>query len=286
MNAIISCLPQSRCKDWKKCAYCASIRQAQIASIAEQGASTSLKVTFAVVRTTSQATIDKDRERLLRSLKSKIDGGIWTIETGKQTAGLHLNLILGSGSVIEAANIARYWSHDADIMAREIPRKDTRNIAAYISKHTAAPDQAEYNGRLYGSFGTWKRPLAVAATQTTSPVLAGLALEALLEKAGIPEPQPEQQRAYFQQAPIQGGETPQARDERIKRNKEAQQQAERENAAAKAEWNYREHMRRVLAVHQGRIELEGFVFVEGFGVASIKDLERCGLRYVEGENDQ
>lgn len=285
MESSIPCLPASRCKQWKVCSYCAAIRQAQIASVAEQGASLSRRVTFAVVRTAAPNDIDKARERLLRSLKSSIDGGIWTIETGRKTAGLHVNLILGSDSPIEAATIARYWSSDADILAQEIPHKDTRNIAAYISKQGGVPPPGEYSGRLYGSYGTWKRPLAVAATQTTSPIIAGLALEALLERAGIPEPPPEIEHAYFQQAQIHGKETPHARTERIRRNQEAEKQAAQANATEKAEWKYRENMRRVLAVNQGRIELEGFVFVEGFGVASVKDLERCGLRVVEGEND-
>lgn len=284
MVTSIPCLPVSRCKQWKVCNHCAAIRQAQIATIAEQGASLSRRVTFAVIRTAAPNDIDRARERLLRSLKSRIDGGIWTIETGAKTAGLHVNLIVGSDSPLEAANIARHWSSDADIMAQEIHHKDTRNVAAYISKRGGAPSPDEYNGRLYGSFGTWKRPLAVAATQTTSPVLAGLALETMLENAGIPEPPPVPERAYFQQAPINGTETKEQRAERIKRNTEADQKAAQANQQAQAEWNYREHMKRVLAIHQGRIELEGFVFVEGFGIASVKDLERCGLR-VSAEND-
>lgn len=246
-DSVAECCAGSRCKLWKTCIDCQHIRQAQIASVAESGASTSRKISFAVIRTSSPKNIHKDKARLMRSLKNQVDGGVWTIETGKVSTGLHLNIIAGADHPVDAARFAKYWSSDANIVSKEVPRAEVRNVAAYISKGgETVPQAGEYSGRLYGSFGTWKKPLAVAAGQTIAPILAGLAQEQILSDLGIEAPEV---RA-----------TPYGVTD-----------------ADKNEWNKQMHMRRLLAVYADQINVEGYVFVPGYGIAGKKELEQCGL---------
>lgn len=246
-HSVSDCCAGSRCKLWKTCIDCQHIRQVQIANIAESGASTSRKISFAVVRTSSPKNIHKDKARLMRSLKNQVDGGVWTIETGKISTGLHLNIIAGADHPVDAARFAKYWSSDADIVSKEVPRNEVRNVAAYIAKGgESVPQAGEYSGRLYGSFGTWKKPLAVAAEQSISPIVAGLAIEEMLSGAGVPLPE-------VKKTPY--GVT----------------------AEEKQAWNKKVHMARLLAVHEERIRAEGYVFVPGFGLAGESDLIACGL---------
>lgn len=239
---IAQCRPGKRCRDWRVCPDCARIRQAQIADVAERGAATSPRVTYAVARTYDARTFSADKAQFLTRLAKIADGGIWTVETGKISAGLHINIIAGTKDAVTAAELARAWptTSPVDVWATEIPRRNARNVAAYASKQTGFPHPDEYRGRLYGSWGTWKRPLATLAESREAPVLAGAALEAMLSATGIPAPEPNQEAETAQ--------------ERAKNN-----------------------LRRLIAARMGEIELHGYCYVPGYGIATTKDARKLGL---------
>lgn len=189
-HIIPPCAPGRRCGRWRTCDACARIRQAQIAAIAEKGATHSPHITYAVVRPCDQRTLAATRAALIDRLARVSDGGVWTVETADH-AGLHLNIVAGARTPLHAADIARSCppASPADVWAAPVPHRDVRHVAAYIAKRRAIPDRTEYAGRVYGAWGRWKSPLAALVEDRTAPaILAAVALESMLEGAGVPHP--------------------------------------------------------------------------------------------------
>lgn len=284
MSIISNCEKGFRCRKWRECEHCARIRQAQIASLAEEGAATSPHITYAVTRTYSQQTISKDRTDFIKRLNKAVNGGIWTIETADIT-GLHVNIVVGSDKPIDATKLAEMWDSSADVWAAEIPRKDVRNVAAYCSKKESFPTKNEYSGRLYGSFGEWKRPLSLLAEQKTSPVVAGAALEGMLAGLGMPEPEaePEYSRPLIS---VPYGDKPKGKDlkDLIKANNKKVAISMQEYEVEKNRVARDNHLKRLLAVHRGEIELKGFVYVNGWGILHKSDLIKAGFPDVPSDN--
>lgn len=89
--------------------------------------------------------------RAIRALRDRIvraklaPAGIWTIETGEQFAGLHLNILLPAKASTGIARHAEYV---------ELVRESSRAAAAYIAKRTGMPSTAQFDGRLLGGWGT------------------------------------------------------------------------------------------------------------------------------------
>lgn len=289
MNYTSSCRPGNRCRKWRECDSCAQIRQAQIANVAEVGATSSPRVTYAVARTYSQATINKDRGQFLTRLKRATEGGIWTIERGEVSTGLHINIIAGTLSELPAAKLASMWPGDADFWATEIPRQDVRNVASYSAKRSQMPDKDEYSGNLYGSWGSWKRPLAALA-EGNNAVTAAIALEAMLADLGIPEPEqvPMYQKPIYESKPFARSETKREREKRADRNLMTMQQARAEHERKKREIAARNHLKRLYAIHRNEIELKGFAYIAGHGVVTIQDLKAAGFGSIPDseENDR
>lgn len=281
MNYTSSCRPGNRCRKWRECDYCAQVRQAQIADVAEAGAATSPSVTYAVARTYSQATISKDRSKFMAKLQRATEGGIWTIEKGEVSAGLHINIIAGTSEPLPAAKLAAMWPGDADFWAAEIPHSDVRNVAAYSAKRSQMPDRAEYSGNIYGSYGSWKRPLAalVEGKGNAGAVAKGLALEQMLADLGIPEPEtPDHYRGpILETRPFAGHETKRDREKRADRNIATMQEARAEHERHKREVAARNHMKRLYAIHRGEIELHGYAYIPGYGVVTVADLKAAGF---------
>lgn len=276
MAILADCRPGRRCKDWRQCPACARIRQCQIANVAEEGAKSSPVVTYAVARVHAPERIEKDRERFMARLATISEGGIWSIETGQISAGLHVNIIAGTIDPVAAADLAKYWpaGSPVDIWAAQIPRADVRNVAAYSAKRSGFPDEKEYSGRLYGSWGAWKRPLAaMVENPRVSRVAAGAALETMLAAAGVPDQIPP---PVFEAGPFRGKETAEERAARRERNAQAQAQHMQAQALADRHAQQREHLRRVLAAHAGELQLHGFVYVPGYGVASLAQARELG----------
>lgn len=285
MSIISNCEKGFRCRKWKECEQCARIRQAQIASLAEEGAATSPHVTYAVTRTYSQQTISKDRTDFIKRLSNAVNGGIWTIETADIT-GLHVNIVVGSDKPIDATKLANIWgSKSADIWAAEIPRKDVRNVAAYCSKKENFPTKSEYSGRLYGSFGEWKRPLALLAEQKKSPVVAGAALEGMLAGLGVQELEkaPDYNRPIIDRP---YGEKTKGKDlkDLIKANDKKIALSLQEYEVEKNRVVRDNHLKRLLAANRGEIELKGFVYVNGWGILHKSDLIKTGFLDIPSDN--
>jgi len=283
---IAQCRPGRRCRNWRECPDCARIRQAQIAEVAERGAAFSPRVTYAVARTYDPATFEHDRAAFVAKLAKITEGGIWTVETGSISTGLHVNIIAGTMDGLAAAHVARAWptGSNADFWVADIPRKDARNVAAYSAKRAGMPHPDEYGGRLYGSWGAWKRPLAVLAEDRhgAAPVTAGAALEAMLTGAGIPAPEPIPAPAF--QAPATEGpgyrkETRQETAERARRNAEAWEKAKAQHEADKARVARENNLRRTFALYRGELTLHGHCYIPGYGVATLEDARKLGLTW-------
>lgn len=232
------CRPGRRCKQWRVCDACARIRQAQIADVAEAGAALVPRVTYAVVRTYDAATINRDRERFTARLAKISEGGIWTIEKGERSGGMHINIIAGTLDGITAAKLAACWpvGSSADFWAIDIPRSDVRHVAAYCSKRSAMPEPECYDGRLYGSWGTWKKPLAALVEDrvTTAPVVAGAALQTMLN-------------AVTQTPTLEARAVSPEADKRL---------------------------RTLFAAHAGEIALHGYCYIPGHGIATLAEARR------------
>lgn len=268
------CEPKARCRKWRECQYCGAVRQAQIANIAEIGAMGSRSITYAVVKPLSN-DIAAQKTQVLKHLSSEINGAIWTIETGSQVLGLHANLIIGSDKPIHAAQVAAGLSGESEVYAQRIPHTDIRKVASYVAKPSNYPEKEQYSGRLYGSVGDWKKPLTtMVETNAGNGVMAALALEEMLEQAGIVAPDI---KADIRQRPLSKQETPAEVAARIRHNKKAIDDAAIAKQVAERKTSHHKYMQRVLAAHVGEIELNGFVYVTGYGLAGVDDLHKFGL---------
>lgn len=269
------CEPKARCRKWRECQYCGAVRQAQIANIAEIGAMGSRSITYAVVKPVSN-DIAAQKTQVLKHLSNEINGAIWTIETGSQVLGLHANLIIGSDKPIHAAQVAAGLSGESEVYAQRIPHTDIRKVASYVAKPSNYPEKEQYSGRLYGSVGDWKKPLAtMVEANAGNGVIAALALEEMLEQAGVVPP--DNVKADVIGRPLAGSETAQQIAERVRHNKKAIDDAVIAKQVAERKASHHKYMQRVLAVHAGEIELNGFVYVTGYGLAGVDDLHKFGL---------
>jgi len=285
---IAQCRPGRRCRNWRECPDCARIRQAQIAEVAERGAAFSPRVTYAVVRTYDPGSFGADKDAFIARLARVTEGGIWTVETGAISTGLHVNIIAGTLDGLAAAQLAKAWpvSSAADCWAADIPRRDVRHVAAYVSKRDSFPHPDEYAGRLYGSWGAWKKPLAALAEDRhgTAPVTAGAAVEAMLAGAGIPAPEPIPAPAFQAprtEGPGYGKESREEVAARMARNADAWEHAKARHEADKARVARENHLRRTFALYRGELTLHGHCYIPGYGVATLADATALGLRWTE-----
>lgn len=270
-----TCRPGRRCKQWRVCDACARIRQAQIADVAEAGAAMVPRVTYAVARTYDAHSISRDREKFVARLAQISEGGLWTIETGERAGGLHVNVIAGTLDGLAAADLAACWpgGSSADFWATDVPRRDVRKVAAYSSKREALPAADYYGGRLYGSWGTWKRPLAalVEDRHGTALVVAGAALQTMLHAAVPPVP-------TFRDARPVGRppykETASQRAERMQDNADRHAQALQAHAIAERAHAERQRLRTLFAAHAGELTLKGVCYIPGYGVATLAEARR------------
>ncbi|MDO9011342.1 MAG: hypothetical protein Q7U78_05980 [Gallionella sp.] len=91
--------------------------------------------------------------------------GIWTVETGTQFAGLHVNIISPKPLPARWRNCETY---------SELLRTTARDAAAYIAKRSGMPAVEQYGGRLYGS---WGRVSDLLSSPEALPVVQAAAIE-------------------------------------------------------------------------------------------------------------
>lgn len=270
-----TCRPGRRCKQWRNCDDCARIRQAQIADVAEAGAALVPRVSYAVARTYDAHTISRDREKFIARLAQISEGGLWTIEIGERKGGLHINVIAGTLDPIAAADLAACWpgGSSADFWATDVPRREVRHVAAYCSKRAALPDPDYYGGRLYGSWGTWKRPLAalVEDRHTAHPAVAGAALQTMIERALSPAPTFREPRPVGRQLHKEAAAD---RAQRMQFNADERAKALQAHAVAERAHAERERLRTLFAAHAGELALHGICYIPGYGVATLAEARR------------
>lgn len=270
-KSISQCRAGNRCNDWKHCKKCSAIRQARIASIAESGSLKSRFITFAVVRPLEAETFSKEKADLLRAINKNSDGGIWTIETGQHT-GLHTNLVIGSNEPFDMNVIYSSIKTESSVYGESISHKDVRNVASYISKKKGYPEEGEYKGRMYGSFGTFKKPLALAFEQDNSTVIKTMAMEQMLIDADIPKPE-----TQVIKRPLAGSESKEKLKERIIHNSKAVDKYQDEVANWERQKAHYANMQRQLAILADKINIDGLAYLKGYGVVTKKDLLKWGV---------
>lgn len=165
------CAPGRRCMDWRKCKYCAAVRQYQASEKAEKldQSFDQLYLSVIIPETKTAAALQRIRAAILR--RAFAPAGIWSVETGEKLGGLHLNII-APAPVRDGLADCRTWA--------EALTTGARAAAAYINKPSGYPERAEYSGHLNGS---WSRVPDFFTGRGIAPVVAAASAEAALSKA-------------------------------------------------------------------------------------------------------
>lgn len=168
-----NCTGKNHCGNTRTCARCARERQRLIANKAEALERQYGQLTMTVLKPelNTQAAIHNLRSAFLR--RTLTPAGIWTIETGTQFAGLHVNILSPKPLPSRWKNCETY---------SELLRVTARDAAAYISKRSGMPALEQYAGRLYGTFGQIGE---ILANQTHAPIVAGASIEVALTPGEI-----------------------------------------------------------------------------------------------------
>lgn len=204
MKNSTTCTPEVPCHQFRHCDYCARLRQHKIAELANTRCRSN-NPTYAVITGLSPLSAISARKFHAGT------GGLWTIEAGTKMGGLHANLILDSSEQVEASAIASALAMPGHaVWAQAIPRRDLRNVAAYISKRASVPRRNEYDGRVYGTWGTWRGAAQVAREQIMAPVVAAAAHQQQLQQLGLIDAT---QAASLQSTLNEAGNQPRTREE-------------------------------------------------------------------------
>lgn len=141
------CSAERPCSDFRTCPACARKRQAAIADTAEKMEAMGEPLHLTVIRPPANTaeSLRATRAAIFRAGLAKM--GIWTVETGGQFAGLHLN-VLSTAPKVPPSFRGLTWSEAINTSARV--------AAAYITKQSGMPPASQYSGRLYGTFGNLK----------------------------------------------------------------------------------------------------------------------------------
>ena len=139
-----TCTSSSRCGNIRKCLKCSKYRQAHIADLADllEKKHGPLSLTVLVPELNTQAEIKRLRASFIRRAISP--AGIWTVETGTEFNGLHLNILSPSPARTKYRKCKTY---------SELVQSTSRDAAAYISKQSGMPAITQYAGNLFGGFG-------------------------------------------------------------------------------------------------------------------------------------
>lgn len=172
------CTGHDHCGNAHTCGRCARERQRRIADKAEALERDHGQLTLTVLRPAlnTQDEIRRLRGSFLR--RALAPAGIWTVETGSQFAGLHLNIISPLPAPAKWRNCETY---------SELIQTTARDAAAYISKRSGMPPREQYEGRLYGCFGQISN---IIVSQRVAPIVAAAAVEMALSGGSLHESPP------------------------------------------------------------------------------------------------
>lgn len=195
MNKILprSCAIGRRCMDWRKCKYCAGVRQFEASQKAEKldDHFDSLYLSVLKPHDKTESGIHRIRAALLR--RAFAPAGIWSVETGEKMGGLHLNVIAPAPIMKEISDCST-WSGLLNTTARA--------AAAYINKPDGYPEKAEYAGHLNGS---WSRVAGFFCNDRMPATVQAASIEAALSKH---QPEHYLRQALAARAYIEGNKPP------------------------------------------------------------------------------
>jgi hypothetical protein len=125
-----------------------------------------------------------------RARASKLgNGGLWTVESGSRFGNLHVNLIIeGQPDLFQPGRLDLSKFDDAQLWHQALPASDLRNVVAYISKREAFPLKTQYQGNLYGTWGTWRSVRQINFHPSASPLVHAASLEQEMHALGIQPP--------------------------------------------------------------------------------------------------
>lgn len=137
------CTSKRPCRRFRACQYCARLRQARFADLAEQVLGEKGAITL--LRLTPYHNIQSEITRLKAAWKRQNPekSAVWTVEQGSEKGLLHLN-ILQQGIDTARYKQAERWQSEQIT--------ELRRIAAYLLKQSQYPDETAYTGRQFGSF--------------------------------------------------------------------------------------------------------------------------------------
>ena len=160
-----NCTERNRCGNARTCQRCAAKRQAKIADAADQLERQHGQLTLTVLRPdlNTQDEIRRVRANFIR--RALTPAGLWTVESGTEFAGLHINILSPKPAPTRWLNCKTY---------SELVRCTSREAAAYISKRAGLPPLEQYSGNMYGTFGQLAKYLA---STDAPPVIQAATLE-------------------------------------------------------------------------------------------------------------
>jgi hypothetical protein len=168
-----SCSPQYPCRRSLTCQYCARVRQAKYADIAERIEAAFGGLEFAVLtpgENTARA-IERVKNAALRAALSP--AMIWSVEIGEQAQRLHLNIV---GHQLNFRKIRNCSIHVQPV------HTSARIATAYMLKSKSRPNAHIYEGRTVGTAGSLMQWLTQARHM---PVPQGAAMLQVLNTARI-----------------------------------------------------------------------------------------------------
>lgn len=155
------CKKGSRCGLFRICKFCARVRQAHVADIAEQVLS-HYPVLYPA-RITPDINSPVEIERIKSAIKRQLGAysGLWSVEVGEVFGLLHLNIITPK-NILKPIKGTHYWQGQA--------LENLRRYAAYMVKPSQIPDLSQYRGR---QFGSWQSMTDLFKNERQLPVIQG-----------------------------------------------------------------------------------------------------------------
>lgn len=177
------CKKGSRCGLFRICKFCARVRQAHVADIAEQVLS-HYPVLYPA-RITPDINSPVEIERIKSAIKRQLGAysGLWSVEVGEVFGLLHLNIITPK-NILKPIKGTHYWQGQA--------LENLRRYAAYMVKPSQIPDLSQYSGR---QFGTWQSMTDLFKSSQQLPLIQGAFHENItLHQFILPGPYLERQK--------------------------------------------------------------------------------------------
>ena len=174
-----NCTSVNHCGNIYTCERCARERQRKLADKAEllEKHFGPLTLTVLVPESNTQEAIRRLRASFIR--RTLASSGLWTIETGSQFAGLHINFL-------SPAPITASWKNAK--CYSELVNTTSREAAAYIAKRSGLPPKEQFIGRTSGTFGQLFNYLS---NKDAPPLVQAATIEASL-RGEIMKKNPEQ----------------------------------------------------------------------------------------------